>query len=447
MPKQKIEPPSGFAKRLLVIPASFVVVSVLGMACSFDASKLRGKGPAEAGIADRPLDLNRSNDAMTFQAETDGTATPPDGYAELHTESAVDADRDATIDAPASTGGVAGSGSDATDSVVGAGGVAGTNGDPTGGTIGTGGVSTDVQGSTGGMLGTGGNDATGGTAEPGGTDGSIGIAASGSGGQQNIDAAPDASASDRPLSPTDVGGGLDAGQALTLVWSDEFDGPANTGVDPTKWSYITWDPDTVNNEVQKYTNLPDNVFLDGSGHLVIRALKMAAGPYPYTSGRIETDGKVSFGPAHRIEVSAKLPAGIGSFPGIVMNGTSGNWPQCGELAIMEQWGQDKTWFYATSYADSVANGNSGNIKYTFPKATTASSDFHLYALDWYSDHLVFQVDGNQILSQPYATTSPFHNIPESITLDLALGGNMGGTIDPNGFPMVMVVDYVRVYAF
>jgi beta-glucanase (GH16 family) len=129
-------------------------------------------------------------------------------------------------------------------------------------------------------------------------------------------------------------------------------------------------------------------------------------------------------------------------------GSTGNWPQCGELAIMEQYGQDKSWFYVSATAGSGSgSGNTGNVKYTFPDATTASLDFHVYSFDWYTDHVVFQMDGIEITRTAFATSSPFYSIPEYLILDLALGGNMGGTIDPNAFPMDMIVDYVRVYSF
>jgi beta-glucanase (GH16 family) len=256
---------------------------------------------------------------------------------------------------------------------------------------------------------------------------------------------PDASeaADAAPTSDTIV---VDSG--MTLVWSDEFKGEANSGVDPTKWNHVTWNPGQVNHELQKYTDRLDNVFVDGE-NLVIRALNTPYGNNTYTSGRIESNGHFSF-KFGRIEVRAKLPAGIGSFPGIIMMGTSGNWPQCGELALVEQYGHDKSSFYVDAYASTTTNGsgNTGSIKYTFPDADTASNDFHIYALDWHSDHIAFQVDGIEITRTTFNTSSPFYTIPEYIVLDVALGGDMGLAIDSTSvFPMDMVVDYVRVYSF
>ena len=253
----------------------------------------------------------------------------------------------------------------------------------------------------------------------------------------DLPAAPEDTADAQPVAPDSPG--------LPLLWQDEFDGPKGTAVDPGKWEHVLWDPNTVNAEKQQYTDSLDNVFLDGEGHVVIRALKSGLG---YTSGRIDTQGKFEF-KTGRLEVRAKLPAGGGSFPGIIALGTQGTWPACGELALLEQYGQPqaKSWFYAGAYADgSPGSGDKRNNRHDFLNATTASTDFHIYSVDWSSNQVVFQVDGVEITRTSFGTSSPFYSIPEFITLDVAVGGNMGGDIDPNAFPMDMVVDYVRVYS-
>ena len=327
----------------------------------------------------------------------------------------------------------------------------------TGGAMGSGGVlATGGNNASGGGNGTGGATGAGGAPSP---DGAIDkpIPPGSDAALDTLAGAPADVSVDRRRSDTTMGPGdarigesdtvADSGTPMTLIWSDEFEGPANTGVDTAKWSYVTWDPGQVNNEAQKYTSRLQNVFQDGAGHLVLRALDTPYAGNAYTSGRIESNGHFSF-KFGRVEVSAKLPDGIGSFPGIIAMGTTGTWPQCGELAIVEQYGQDKSWFYSAANAGTAAgSGNTGNVKYAFPNATTASSDFHVYSLDWYTDHLVFQVDGIEITRTAFATSSPFYTVPEYLVLDLALGGNMGGTIDSSAFPMDMVVDYVRVYSF
>jgi beta-glucanase (GH16 family) len=400
------------------------------------------------------------------------------------------------------TGGGGGSGGVSGDAAAAPGDASRLDAKPnTGGAPGTGGISgsdgaVDTNrdgdwrelGSVGdGTSSTGGVPSTGGSTGMGGAGGSAGAGGTGSGGTSVPDGSADADdardvgdarpdardvfrdrAPDSPPDSQDVALDMppdkpfvesdgsyfaevptgEAGSPLVLAWSDEFNGNANTGINVGKWSYVTWGPGEVNHEAQQYTSSTNNVFLDGAGHLVLRALYNPAAANPYTSGRIETKGKVAFGPGYHIEVRAQLPAGGGSFPGILLRGSSGTWPESGALGLMEQYGEDKSWFYSTAYAgDAAGSGKTDKTKYTFPDAITASADFHVYSLDWYWDHIVFQVDGQTILTTAYEPSSPFYSITEYIVLDLAVGGDMGGTIDNGAFPMEMLVDYVRVYVF
>ena len=71
----------------------------------------------------------------------------------------------------------------------------------------------------------------------------------------------------------------------TQIWSDEFNGAAGTGVNPSNWQY---DLGTGfgTGEIETMTNRTSNVHQDGAGHLLITALRDANGNW--TSGRIET---------------------------------------------------------------------------------------------------------------------------------------------------------------
>lgn len=296
----------------------------------------------------------------------------------------------------------------------------------------------DARADAGGAAGGGGNSGNDAGADADGAADSAGTA--------SRDAGLDANDSARSDGASGKDAGFDSGPNWRPVWSDEFNLSANTGADATKWNVPTWEPNTVNGEQQKYTARVQNVFHDGQGHLVLRGLHdfwTSNGTiYPYTSGRLQSDGKFQFS-FGRVEVRAKLPAGQGSFPAILLMGTTGNWPQCGEIGMMEQWGQDKSWLYCSTYSGMASDIKQ---KVTFPNTTTLSSDFHVYALEWYSDHMVFFIDDVQVARSNFDTTSPFSTGSFYLILDVAIGGTMGGTIDDvNGFPMDMVLDYVRVY--
>src|SRR4029453_9600888 len=99
-----------------------------------------------------------------------------------------------------------------------------------------------------------------------------------------------------------------------LIWSDEFDGAANTGVDRSKWIYdlgtgYPGGPDHWGTgEVETMTDDIANVFQDGHGHLLITPLLSASGAW--TSGRIETqrsDFQPPAGGAVAFEASIRQP--------------------------------------------------------------------------------------------------------------------------------------------
>src|SRR5438552_1554566 len=132
---------------------------------------------------------------------------------------------------------------------------------------------------------------------------------------------------------------IPAQTAWRLVWSDEFDGPANSAPDQTKWAYDTGATGWGNQELENYTKSPDNASLDGKGDLVIRAVRTASG---YTSARLKTQGKftTTYG---KIEARMRIPYGQGLWPAFWMLGSDIDpvgWPGCGEIDIMENIGRE-----------------------------------------------------------------------------------------------------------
>jgi beta-glucanase (GH16 family) len=249
----------------------------------------------------------------------------------------------------------------------------------------------------------------------------------------------------------------------TQVWSDEFDGAAGASVDPAKWSFDLGDGSGAgnqgwgNNEKEYYTNAPDNVSLDGQGHLAIVArpavlnVSCYYGPCRYTSAKITTRGKLAASPG-RVEARIKLPAGQGLWPAFWMLGNdfpTVGWPASGELDIMENRGS------APSISSSAIHGPGYFGNTPFAHATTiptagATDGFHLYAVEWDAVGASFYVDGimhYQVLRsdiQRYGTS--ILDKPYYIILNLAVGGNFDG--DPASdsiLPATMLVDYVRVY--
>lgn len=233
----------------------------------------------------------------------------------------------------------------------------------------------------------------------------------------------------------------------TLVWNDEFDGQY---INPNKWSWEVNGDGGGNNELQFYTALPTNSYIE-NGKLIIKAIHENYQNREYTSARLRTKDKGDwlYG---RIEVSAKVPTGIGTWPAIWMLSTDwsyGGWPASGEIDIMEHVGYDPNVIHGSIHTQAY-NHTIGTQKSKQLQIPTATTQFHLYAIEWFADHIDFYIDSYKYFTfnnenkgwQYWPFDKRFHLI-----LNLAVGGNWGGVqgVDANAFPAQMEVEYVRVY--
>lgn len=226
---------------------------------------------------------------------------------------------------------------------------------------------------------------------------------------------------------------------LQLVWSDEFD--TNGAPNSSNWGYDLGDHGWGNNELQNYTDNLENAVVE-NGVLKITAKANGAG---YTSARLKSQGLQSF-TYGKIEVRAKLPASQGTWPAIWMLGSnfsSVGWPHCGEMDIMEQTGWDKNKVLGTfHWQDSSSNTYAGYGEET--TATTSTTEFHLYSLEWTSEVIHVLYDDVPYVTFTNNSSLPF-NADFFIILNIAMGGNLGGTVDANFTQDTMEIDYVRVY--
>lgn len=227
---------------------------------------------------------------------------------------------------------------------------------------------------------------------------------------------------------------------LSLVWSDEFDTPGLP--DANKWGYDLGAGGWGNNEVQYYTNRIDNASVSG-GFLKITLKKESYSGSQYTSARLLSKGKysVKYG---KIEARAKLPAGGGTWPAIWMLGdniSSAGWPACGEIDIMEHVGNQLNKIYGSLHDPSHFGGNANGGTTFIP---TATSEFHVYAVEWTATTIKFLVDDSPFYVFANSAGTPF-NQNFFIILNVAMGGNFGGAVDPNFTSAAMEIDYIRVY--
>src|SRR5437868_6655191 len=135
-----------------------------------------------------------------------------------------------------------------------------------------------------------------------------------------------------------------AQEPLQLVWSDEFNGAANAPPDPAKWTYdIGNNNGWGNRELENYTKDPANAHTDGNGNLVIHAEPIKSETPSYSSARVKTQGLFAASPNGRVEARIKVPVGAGMWPAFWMLGNTfngRNWPQAGEIDIMESIGKE-----------------------------------------------------------------------------------------------------------
>ncbi len=233
-----------------------------------------------------------------------------------------------------------------------------------------------------------------------------------------------------------------------LVWEDNFD---TDGLpDDNNWDYEVGY--IRNNEVQYYAeNRLENARIE-NGNLIIEARKDNWNDHEITSASLNTYGKKSilYG---RVEVRAKLPTGLGTWPAIWMLGnnfrTGTKWPDCGEIDIMENVGFDPDVIHANvhtkAYNHTIGTNKGDKINNIRPYA-----DFHVYAIEWFEDRIEFFVDDTRffVFKNEYSGFEkwPFDK-PHYLILNFAVGGSWGGQkgIDDSIFPQKYYIDYVRVY--
>ncbi len=238
------------------------------------------------------------------------------------------------------------------------------------------------------------------------------------------------------------GSAVPADDYTVLKFADEFN--TDGAPDPTKWVYDLGNGDSGwgNNEVQNYTNLAKNVVVSG-GNLVITAVKETSGGQPYSSARIKTDGKYKF-TYGKVEARAKMPTGGGTWPAIWSLGSNYNtlaWPACGEIDFMEHVGNQQNKIFGSLHYPGFSGGNANTGTKVIANAST---EFHIYKVIWNSASIKFYVDDALFHTVANSASLPF-NKDFFLIMNVAMGGNFGGAIDPAFTQSAMEVDYIRVY--
>jgi beta-glucanase (GH16 family) len=236
--------------------------------------------------------------------------------------------------------------------------------------------------------------------------------------------------------------------ALKQVWGDEFN--YNGLPDSSKWNYDVGGHGWGNQELQFYTGRRSENARVENGHLIIEARKEKWEGKDYTSARLISKGKGDW-KYGRIEVKARIPKGLGTWPAIWMLASTKpfKWPEDGEIDIMEHVGYNQGFVHGSvhtkKYHHSIGTQKTDTI---FIK--DCSENFHVYSVEWNAEKVDVAVDGKVFFSFPNEHSGylawPFDN-KMYLLLNVAVGGAWGGAkgLDPSVYPVRMEVDYVRVY--
>ncbi|MFT7422213.1 MAG: beta-glucanase (GH16 family) [Psychromonas sp.] len=250
-----------------------------------------------------------------------------------------------------------------------------------------------------------------------------------------------------------------------VKWIDKFDG---TGVNWDNWTAQT--QANYNNEVQCYTNddsTADKNYDVSGGTLKIIARKqniscpgLNGAQKSWTSGRLNSKDKNEFLNGriesrirfHNLE-SGTWPAfwmlenRIAEQP-VAYDGDDVTWPNAGagEIDIWE-WSSNAPDYYITNFFNEVAR-NSGNktacgnkVLHNYPSDSADVQNWHNYAMEWNANRISFYIDDTLVVSQDMSSCSQYEE-PMFVLLNVAMGGELGGTIDSSLTQATMEVDYV-----
>jgi len=239
---------------------------------------------------------------------------------------------------------------------------------------------------------------------------------------------------------------LSAQTSPKLVWAEEFEYTDTPSAE--NWGYDTGDHGWGNNELQNYTANRENAFVK-DGVLTIKAVKTGE---KWTSARLVSKNKRDF-KYGRVEVSAKLPLGVGTWPAIWMLPTEwayGGWPESGEIDIMEHVGYDAGVVHGTVHTKAYNHKIGTQVGNTI-SIPDFNEQFHVYAIAWDAEKIDFLVDDQKYFTFKNDLKGDFDSWPFDqafhLILNIAIGGDWGGKegIDPALNDATMEVEYVRVY--
>lgn len=236
-------------------------------------------------------------------------------------------------------------------------------------------------------------------------------------------------------------------EGWTLDWAEEFHGAE---LDTTVWSLCDRGKADWCNTM---SDAPDLVEVR-DGLLILKGrvnTDTTTDKSPFLTGGVWTKNRKSFQPGGRIEVRARLHGAKGAWPAIWMlpfDTKNNQWPNGGEIDIMERLNNNHKAYqtvhshytYTLKRSENPPHGGIGVID---------RDDFNVYAVEIGADSLRFFINDKLTFTYPKVNGGadgqyPYY-IPMYLLLDMQLGGNWVGKVDPADLPVTMEIDWVRHY--
>ena len=246
-------------------------------------------------------------------------------------------------------------------------------------------------------------------------------------------------------------------RTYNLIWSDEFNIPAGSTVDPNTWVPQNGDGSAFgnrgwgNNERQWYTE--KSAAVNSSGSLIINATRAGADTYTcyykapceWISSKFVTKDKVGF-KYGRIEAKIKGSPGLGYWGAFWLLGANiddRGWPWCGEIDVTELLGRSIETNYGTSHGPLSGGGGRGGTT-VIPGGF--DTDYHTYTIDWLPDQITWYLDGKSYASVNKTDKDWVYDHEFYLIMNLAMGGNFSGPVAAELKSATMAIDYIRVYS-
>ena len=230
-----------------------------------------------------------------------------------------------------------------------------------------------------------------------------------------------------------------------LAWEEDFDGRE---LDTAVWTKIprggsAWD---------NYMSAHDTLYAVANGNLILRGIRNTVLPKDtaaYLTGGVYSKGKKTFG-LGKLEIRAKLNGAQGAWPAFWMLTDEAPYPLGGEIDIMEHLNFEDIAYHTvhSHYTIDLAE----KIPDKGGHSPINLEEYNTYTLERYQDSVVFYVNGNRAerFMYPRIKTDkegqfPFADHEFYLLLDMQLGGEWVGRVDPDDLPVEMRIDWVRFY--